>query len=99
MFETATGSPLITWRAAAWPPTNPVNPITLHRIADHRHDYLEFEGPLSNDRGHVRRIEGGSFELLSHYEDVFIAGFTGFSRTLIFRKNPHSDNWICARSP
>ena len=29
------------------------------RLEDHRAAYLEYEGPLSNDRGHVRRIKQG----------------------------------------
>lgn len=30
------------------------------RLKDHRAAYLEYEGPLSNDRGHVRRLERGN---------------------------------------
>ncbi|MBG83656.1 MAG: hypothetical protein CMJ40_03805 [Phycisphaerae bacterium] len=29
------------------------------RLKDHRAAYLEYEGPVSNDRGHVRRLEQG----------------------------------------
>ena len=29
------------------------------RLADHRRTYLQFEGPLSDDRGHVQRLAEG----------------------------------------
>lgn len=34
------------------------------RLADHRLAYLEYEGPLSGDRGSVNRVEGGTYKLL-----------------------------------
>ena len=33
----------------------------LERLADHRLDYLEYEGPVSGDRGSVRRVDGGQY--------------------------------------
>src|SRR5580765_1966878 len=50
MFETDPGSPLATWRSPTWPITDPT---LLERLADHRRDYLEYQGPLTNNRGEV----------------------------------------------
>ncbi len=58
MFETAPGGLLSTWRSDAWPIDQPT---PLLRLADHRRDYLSYEGPLTGNRGSVRRIEAGSF--------------------------------------
>jgi hypothetical protein len=58
LFETECGSPLMTWRSANWPITVPT---VIERIADHRREYLEYEGKVSNDRGEVRRVAGGTF--------------------------------------
>ena len=33
----------------------PIEPLTPHRLA-----YLTYEGPVSNDRGEVRRIDAGT---------------------------------------
>ncbi|MEZ6131968.1 MAG: DNA polymerase ligase N-terminal domain-containing protein [Planctomycetaceae bacterium] len=33
--------------------------LTAERLEDHRLLYLDYEGPVSNDRGHVRRLTGG----------------------------------------
>lgn len=36
--------------------------LGAERLADHRRVYLEYEGPLSGDRGEVRRVASGTFE-------------------------------------
>jgi hypothetical protein len=56
MFETSTGSELLTWRSPEWPPT-PTTRMTY--LAAHRREYLDYEGPVSGDRGSVRRIHQG----------------------------------------
>ena len=56
MFETYPGSPLTTWRADQWPFDHAA---TLVQLKDHRHEYLEYEGPLSGGRGYVRRLMRG----------------------------------------
>ena len=35
------------------------------RLADHRLQYLEYEGPISNERGSVARFDRGHFEIHS----------------------------------
>lgn len=56
MFEIESGSSLATFRAKTWPPDSAVE-----RIADHRRDYLDYEGPISGGRGEVKRIASGTF--------------------------------------
>jgi hypothetical protein len=56
MFETSPGSPLATWRSPAWPIAEDM-PLTP--LADHRRDYLTYEGPVSGGRGSVRRVAEG----------------------------------------
>jgi len=58
MFETTPGGLLATWRSDFWPI---VQPTPLLRLGDHRRDYLTYEGPLTGNRGSVRRIEAGTF--------------------------------------
>jgi hypothetical protein len=33
-------------------------------LGDHRRDYLEYEGPVSGERGRVSRIDAGTFETI-----------------------------------
>lgn len=57
LFETADGSPLVTFRLAEWPISEPVEAIQLK---DHRRAYLTFEGPIPGDRGRVDRMAEGT---------------------------------------
>ena len=53
---------LLAWRLSAWPPTPQSTP---ERLPDHRLLYLDYEGPISNDRGRVVRIDAGQFEWIA----------------------------------
>ena len=53
------GGVLWTWRLDAIP--RPGTPCGAVRIADHRRRYLDYEGPVSGDRGTVKRVAGGEF--------------------------------------
>src|SRR5258706_5113599 len=66
MFETAPGSPLATWRSPVWPI---LQPTPIERLDDHRRDYLDYQGPVSNDRGHVRRVAGGEVQFAVRTDD------------------------------
>jgi hypothetical protein len=59
MIEAEPGGALMTWRVAEWPITSEAS---LPRLADHRPAYLEYEGPLSGDRGYVKRVAAGECE-------------------------------------
>jgi hypothetical protein len=37
------------------------NSVDAERLADHRLTYLDYEGPVSGDRGSVRRLDAGTF--------------------------------------
>ncbi|HEX2973251.1 MAG TPA: hypothetical protein VHP11_13030 [Tepidisphaeraceae bacterium] len=56
LFETTAGSVLAAWRAPGWPvgEDGVVTPLP-----DHRRVYLEYEGPVSGNRGTVRRVAEG----------------------------------------
>ena len=57
------GSALRTWRLAQAPEMNG-NAIEAVRLADHRLTYLDYEGPVSGDRGTVQRWDRGAYEVL-----------------------------------
>jgi hypothetical protein len=54
---------LRTWRLDA----DPVNSarIAATPLPDHRLAYLDYEGPVSNQRGQVQRIDRGEYETLN----------------------------------
>jgi hypothetical protein len=59
-FMLEAGGRLRTWRLAEPPGAGPSVPA--EPIADHRPAYLDYEGPVSGDRGTVRRWDAGEFE-------------------------------------
>ncbi len=89
MFESSTGLALATWRAADWPV---VAGDELTRLADHRRDYLEYEGPVSNDRGHVRRVVTGECEFSPTEAQVTIRILTP-EPVLILLSRIADDRW------
>jgi len=53
---------LLTWQLLAQPTDPGALPIVAKRIGDHRLAYLDYEGPVSGDRGQVRRVDAGTAE-------------------------------------
>jgi hypothetical protein len=54
------GAVLQTWRLAA-PPEVTAGPIEATPLGDHRRMYLDYEGPVSGNRGAVKRWDAGTF--------------------------------------
>jgi hypothetical protein len=57
---------LITWEFPDWPP---IHSLPVCRLPDHRKEYLDFEGELSGNRGHVTRVDQGSIVLCTHSDE------------------------------
>ena len=65
MLSPKDSGPLWTWAIE----TNPLDQSLPHecsaeRLPDHRRVYLDYEGPISDDRGCVNRVAQGSFEII-----------------------------------
>jgi len=53
---------LRTWALDDQPTSTGPMTTKAQPLGDHRLTYLEFEGPLGNDRGSVRQVESGIYE-------------------------------------
>lgn len=60
LIETSPDALLLTFRLQEWPIAAPAD---ILRQPDHRRLYLDYEGPISNNRGHVRRVAAGECTL------------------------------------
>jgi hypothetical protein len=69
MFEV--GAVLWTWQLGAFP--TPDSAVEARRIFDHRLLYLDYEGPISGNRGQVRRLDGGLYEWQEQAPDRLVA--------------------------
>lgn len=52
---------LATWQVPVPPSQYCQGPVPARRIADHRKAYLDYEGPVSGDRGTVRIADAGTY--------------------------------------
>ena len=57
MVEMKPGGKLATWRTPVWPIKEATKVTSLEL---HRREYLTYEGPVSGDRGTVRRVDEGT---------------------------------------
>lgn len=54
---------LLSWRIPIQGPGALSTPIAAQRMADHRLAYLDYEGPVSGNRGSVARVDRGGLEI------------------------------------
>lgn len=59
-FMLEDGAALKTWRLLS--PPRPGAAIAAEALPDHRPLYLDYEGPVSGNRGRVRRWDWGTYE-------------------------------------
>lgn len=69
------GAALRTWALDSFPDGK--SPVAAEELADHRLDYLSYEGPVSGDRGQVIRADEGTCELLAAGDDAWSVEFQG----------------------
>lgn len=90
---------LLTFRldpAPTPPPADPGGgPFEAVRLPDHRARYLEYEGPVSSDRGRVTRVASGPGRvLLDTPEEVVMAcTLAGVARRFRARRDAASGVW------
>jgi len=70
-----TGETLSTWSLPQ--PPEPGAAMTCRALPDHRLDYLQYEGPVSGDRGSVVRWDHGTYELVSRSDSEWIVELAG----------------------
>ena len=61
-FMLEQGESLRTWRLSAEP--NSGREISAEPLPDHRLEYLDYEGPVSGNRGDVMQWDRGEYELI-----------------------------------
>jgi hypothetical protein len=86
---------LRTWALASEP--LPGGPIEAEALADHRLNYLDYEGPVSGDRGHVTRWDAGRYELKSELPDEVVVQLKGgrIEGVVSLRRNPQTpQRWV-----
>ncbi len=112
MFEA--GSTLRTWRLSRPFAADPgsaehdlhgsaeVARIPAEELPDHRIEYLDYEGPVSNNRGSVKRVESGWFHPLAKTADrweVRLEGVRSSGFVSLDREAAESAEWTLTFMP
>ena len=87
------GEVLKTW-ALAGPPDG--RETAAEVLPDHRRQYLEYEGPLSGNRGQVSRWDAGQYVLESQTANRWVASLSGqrlSGRIVLSRQSADSARW------
>ncbi len=97
-----TGSLLTTWQLSADPTA--IDPewatIPAKRLPDHRRAYLEYEGPVSRNRGWVTQTDRGTYHLLKDESlscAVSLSGERLSGRYELRSQEPGSESWLFRR--
>ncbi len=86
---------LRTWALALEPTAN--REITAESLPDHRLDYLEYEGPISGNRGEVRQWDQGQYEMQSDTENEIRLAIDGqqlAGTVSLRRQQDNHQRWI-----
>lgn len=73
MIETEGADALLTWKIAKRDLDMLIRGsiVEARRLADHRNEYLAYEGPVSNGRGSVKIFDGGECKSVLKEENRF----------------------------
>jgi hypothetical protein len=90
---------LRTWRLARQP--SEPGPIDAEALADHRLAYLDYEGPVSGNRGSVRRFDRGEFAHVAETAERIVIELCGavLRGTALFERGRDNKNWTFAFTP
>ncbi len=96
-----TGDRLATWQLLDDPrllagPGGPLS-VRARSIGDHRRAYLDYEGPVSNNRGHVTRIDGGHYLTVERGAGMWRFELEGTLLKGIFELTPSANEWTFHR--
>ncbi len=86
---------LLTWQLPS--PHLSTLPLRARRIANHRLAYLEYEGPLTGDRGTVTRVEAGRVTIRDLNDTLCAFDLSGGRFEGAFRlelANPVVGHWL-----
>jgi len=87
------GEVLLTWQLLREPVNRENLPIPARRIGDHRKAYLDYEGPLTGNRGTVRRVDSGVVEIEENTPKCIRFKLNGGRLWGSFLLRPQADGW------
>ena len=90
----STGKSLRTWALPQPPAINAR--ITAEQLVNHRLEYLDYEGPVSNNRGDVNKWDAGTYEICQENDLQIVTQLEGDRLTgqlTLSRDNIEAQRW------
>lgn len=87
------GDVLLTWQLLREPVDSSSLPIPARRIGNHRKAYLDYEGPLTGNRGTVRRVDSGTVEIEENAPKCVRFELNGGRLWGSFLLRPQAEGW------
>ncbi|MEK7756539.1 MAG: DNA polymerase ligase N-terminal domain-containing protein [Planctomycetota bacterium] len=87
------GDVLLTWQLLRNPTVLVNYPIPARRTGDHRKAYLDYEGPLTRNRGTVRRVDCGTVEVEENAPKCVRFKLNGGRLWGSFLLRPQAEGW------
>ncbi|MEO8494682.1 MAG: DNA polymerase ligase N-terminal domain-containing protein, partial [Planctomycetota bacterium] len=93
------GDSLRTWALSNEPRVGEA--IPADELPRHRLDYLDYEGPVSRDRGNVSRFDGGAFDVVEDSPGRLFVDLRGklLQGRLQLAYDPTNQRWIAVLMP
>ncbi len=85
------GGSLLAWRLPAEALNFPMRAIHIDR---HRLAYLDYEGPISGNRGSVRQVDGGGLRWLVMTEVLYVVELDGERLKGRYRLHKANNDWL-----
>ncbi len=94
-FLVENGETLFAWRLLEQPDREAI--FEVEPLPPHRKIYLDYEGPISNNRGTVQQWDTGFCEILKTDDSEFQFVLIGkrLSGLLRIVKNTQTERWVC----
>lgn len=68
--------------------------VPIRLLPDHRIDYLDYEGPISNDRGRVERCDRGAYVVLDQDDGSSKLELSGAVLNCVVQLQRQKDEWL-----
>jgi hypothetical protein len=93
MFELEPGGMLMTLRSSSWPITEATR---VEKLADHRRDYLDYEGEISGGRGFVKCVDRGTYRCSPQWDDPYVIDLwlEGGTKQHLWLLQPPGHEWM-----
>lgn len=99
-FMLEMGLTLATWLLPR--PPDSIKSMRAQVLPDHRLKYLDYEGPISGNRGSVTRWDAGTYQVQSKNDTEIVVGIVGKRLTgqVSLRRSPEAEEvWQFAFMP